>query len=518
MTPARLDILARLPLDRLNLTTIFGFLALSGVAVFLGMFIAVLGNSLGIYALYYLVAACLALAAGLFVVLSPSPERRIFFALLLGLPLIAAIFPPRRFGISVFDAMMLTTLALQLGRYITEKRFATGAFFISWHFRTAFIGLFFLVGFSYFPAHSLWIWFETLAIYVFFRCCVDEMQDEKGFERIIFWLGIVVIALFAGVLIDRFAHINLTLGGGNPNQYLLLKGDLIRRAGGFFQDPQKSAQFFSCAGALFFALLICNRLPSGPAKKAALIALPLCLGGIVLSGSRLSLIAIVLALGWGSIFLTRTSSATRLLIVLVLAACGTIFLMLPTDAWLALLPPQIIARFETLGESLDFRMHIWFDTWKMFADQPLWGIGPGSFREYLRTTNPTSLGFYGLGSLNGAEYVPDQPESGYLKILYEGGIVGSLCALIIVIGTLRKAAAEIFSPISSVDRKSEAVAGLLGLAVFGITFVSLFTLSDEKNVAILCLMLAIIWRKSDAGATQPITGKLNRDGHAPQPC
>lgn len=483
------------PVAKTSFSGALGYVAFMSFAVFLGLAVAILGNMLGIHVLYYLIALAAIVGGSIVVFLHPNPERLLFLLTVIGLPLVATMLPPRRFGISLFDAMMLVSLVIVLTRHWANPHIAQSSpFFVSWHFLLAYSGLFILIALSHFKLHSLWVWVETLAIFVFFRSAVSYLNEKDGFERLVRWLSVAVIILFIGVLIDRFAHINLTLGGGNPNQYLLLKGELIRRAGGFFQDPQKSAQFFGCVAAFLFPLLIRQRFP-GQLSKLAGIAFLISLAGILLSGSRMALIAVLVVIPLSMTFLSRSSGVIRFLILFgTMTAALTVASMVPLDSWAALLPSQITARFETLGESLEFRMHIWFDTWKMFADQPLWGIGPGSFRDYLRTTNPTSLGFYGLGALTGEEYIPDQPENGYLKILYEGGIIGSFCALILVWAALRKGISQALSSSSGEAAQTEALAALAGLAVFGITFLTLFTPSDEKNVVVLCLLFAVLWQ------------------------
>jgi len=132
----------------------------------------------------------------------------------------------------------------------------------------------------------------------------------------------------------------------------------------------------------------------------------------------------------------------------------------------------------------------------MFADHPYTGIGPGSFKFYLLKTQPTVFNYYGIGEGAGVAYIPDQPENGYLKILYEGGIAGSLAVLLVVGDALRRALGVITGKDAEPDARTECLAALAALLVFGATFVTLFTVGDPRIAALFAFLLAVIWHRS----------------------
>jgi len=168
----------------------------------------------------------------------------------------------------------------------------------------------------------------------------------------------------------------------------------------------------------------------------------------------------------------------------------------PTETWLNIVPSAISERFLQSQAEFENRFAIWFDTWNMFADHPITGIGLGSFQSYLIETQPTVYNYYDIGTAAGVTYIPDQPESGYLKILYEGGIAGSIAALLVVGDALRRAIAVIAGSDTNSDARTEGIAALAGLLTFGATFVTLFTVSDGRIAAILAFLLAVIWHRS----------------------
>jgi O-antigen ligase len=170
--------------------------------------------------------------------------------------------------------------------------------------------------------------------------------------------------------------------------------------------------------------------------------------------------------------------------------------LMPAETLLNIVPTAVSDRFKTISEDLEFRLNIWFDTWDMFADHPLTGIGLGSFQSYLIETRPTVFNYYGIGTQEGVAYIPDQPESGYLKIFYEGGIVGSIAVLLLAGDALRRALSTITRNHSDSDARTEGIAALAGIMTFGATFVTLFTVNDPRIAAAFAFFLAIIWHRS----------------------
>ena len=75
----------------------------------------------------------------------------------------------------------------------------------------------------------------------------------------------------------------------------------------------------------------------------------------------------------------------------------------------------------------------------------------------------------------------------------------AVAAFIVFGDALRWAIIVVANRNSEPDARTEIIATLAGLAIFGATFVTFFTLSDDKNAAILAFLLAIIWYRSLKG-------------------
>lgn len=479
--------------------------AVVAVAVFAGTATAVVAGRAGMKAVYY-AAVFGALGIGALIALTrDEPLRLGWLALLLGFPIANALVPPGRIGLKIFDVVMIATaLVLIVQRLVAEKEgreplFPGRSMALAWALSIP------CVVFSWFPGISAQIMAVNAGVYAFFLMSLRELQREGGFERIVTILAVVMIMMDIALFIDHLFHYNLSLRGSNLNQFSYAGGMQIWRAGGFFQDPQTAGAFLACTITFMLILLVRGRFSGTRLQYLVAFAVVLSLAGILTTISRGAIISCIGVSTLALFLFNRWSAPLKLMSLSVLLLIVTGLAMTPTDTLLQFMPAAIAERFEQLGENLESRIMIWFDTWDMFADNPLTGIGMGTFRPYLLETRPGVVNYYGIGLASGVPYVPDQPENGYLKILYEGGIFGALAALLVAGNTLRRAFRVIRrNPVES-DARSEGIAALGGLTVFAITFVTLFTWTDSRISGLFTLLMAIVWWRSQQ--QQPATGR-----------
>jgi O-antigen ligase len=290
--------------------------------------------------------------------------------------------------------------------------------------------------------------------------------------------------------------LNLSLRGSNPNQLTYVGGLEVWRAGGFFQDPQRAGAYLAAIGSFLLVLAVRKRFPSGPLRRLVWVTIVLGAAGLLMTISRGAIASFV---GVSSVVLVafnRWTPATKVAIVTCVALAGLAIALSPARSWDSALPAALTGRFEHTAEELDIRRTIWLDTVDMFTDHPLVGVGPGAFRSYLLATRPGQTMYYGIGAGTDPQYVPDQPESGYLKVLYEGGVAGALALLLLVGDILRRAIRTLATPQLSPLVRSELLAGLSGLATLAATFVTLFTVSDPRVAAVFALLCAIVLERS----------------------
>ncbi len=460
------------------------------------MVTAVVGSLAGDRAIYYVAVFGLIVIAGLVAVTRSEPLRFVFLALIVCFPIADALVPPGRFGVTVFDAVMLALMIALIGKKMLASSTASAPLFPTKSLLIAWLLCIPCVVFSQFPLLSLVIYIVTFAAYVFFLFTLDELGHERGFERLVLLLSIVLLFMAAGLFIDHFLHVNLSLRGSNLNQLSYLAGMEIRRAGGFFQDPQKGGAFLACMITFLLLLSIRGRFRGTKMRFVVWAAIGAGLAALTTTISRSAILACLSVSGLALFAFNRWNAAAKLMIAgsMILVAAG--MALTPVETWMSIAPAAVSERFLQMHADLENRIAIWFDTWDMFADHPITGIGMGSFRPYLVATQPTVFNYYDLGKATGVTYIPDQPESGYFKILYEGGIAGSIAVLLLVGDAIRRAFDVIAGSNADSDARTEGIAALAGIVTFGVTFVTLFTMTDPRIPGILAFLLAVIWHRS----------------------
>jgi O-antigen ligase len=472
-------------------------------AVLAGMVTAVVGSQAEYRAIYYVALFALVVIGGIIAVTQAEPLRFVFLALIVCTPFTSGLVPPGRLGFTVFH---LITMVLTIG-LIGKKMFASsaagGPLFPTTSLLIAWLISIPCVVFSQFPLLSLLVFSANFGGYVFFLFALDELRREGGFERLVFLLSIVLVFMAIGLFVDHFLHVNLSLRGGALNQLSYVGGMEIWRAGGFFQDPQRAGAYLACMITFLLLLAIRGRFRDTKLLFVVWAAIAISSIALLTTIARSAILACLLASGLALLAFNRWNVAAKLAIIGSVVLVAMVVALTPVDTWLNIVPAAVAERFQQSGEEFEIRLAIWVDTWNMFADHPITGIGFGSFQSYLIKTQPTVFNYYGIGTAEGVAYIPDQPENGYLKILYEGGILGSIAALLVAGDALRRAIAVIARNSADSDTRTEGIAALAGLLTFGVTFVTLFTVSDPRIGAVLALFLAVTWHRSLQTARVP---------------
>jgi O-antigen ligase len=471
---------------------------LASMAVIAGIATAVIGSAAGYRALYYVAVLVLFSIGGLVTLTRREPLRFAFLALIVCLPIAAAEIPPGRLELTLFHAAMVALTLGLIGKKVSGSTTAFESIFPTKSLLFASLLIIPCIVFSQYPLRSLQVFtFENLTIYIFLLFALEELKRDRGFERLVFVLSIVLIVMAIGLYIDHFLHINLSMRGSNLNQLTFSESGVpTYRAGGFFQDPQKAGAYLGSMITFLLLLSVRGRFKGMAMRYLVWGAIAISLGALATTISRSAILA-CLSVSAVTLFLfNKWNAAVKLVILAGVLAMTVSTALTPKETLLDILPDTIARRFVNLQDDLEIRRKIWFDTWDMFADHPLTGIGFGSFRPYLIETQPTVLDHYGLGAEAGVVYVPDQPESGYLKILYEGGIFGSIAALLVAGDGLRRALFLLVRKEASSLARTEGIAALAGLITFGATFVTLYTLSDPRVAAIFSFFLAVILHRS----------------------
>ena len=473
-------------------------LAALTLGAFAGMATATIAGRTGERAALLVALLVLVAVGGVIALTRKEPLSFGLTALIAAFPVASTLVPPGSLGVSVFDIAMLALMIGFLG-----KRLATRSAVGAWQFfptRSMLIAWAFVIPcvvFSQFPATSTQVGLQMfVGTYGFFLCTLNEQRRERGFERLVLLLSIVAIVMTVGLFVDAFLRVNLSSRGSALNQLTYLGTTEIYRAGGFFQDPQKAAAFLAALVAFLLVLSIRSRFQGMAMRYVVWTAIVAACAGLTVTISRTAILSCLLVTVIALFAFNKWQAPAKIGVALSLVVVVGLVALTPGDVWLELAPTAVAERFLDLGASFERRFEIWFDTWDMFADHPLLGIGPSSFQEYLIETRPGAFNYYGNATAEGVVYIPDQPESGYLKILYEGGILGSAAALLVAGDAVRRAVAVAIDRSAPEHARTEAIAAIAGLLCVAATFASLFTFSDQRVGALLAFLFAVVWHRS----------------------
>lgn len=252
---------------------------------------------------------------------------------------------------------------------------------------------------------------QVFSLFIFVRIFILELINSIFFKN-------EILLLLRGILIFSFIFLLCQFVFG-PS-FSFAKTENINVAGGvsirypsFFQDPQKYAQFLAALSFLMFMKLSNSKNSN---QKSGVYLAVISILSLLLTGGRAGLG------GWiAGLFLILMLGSARYKIQILFSA---LLIGLFTFYFQDQIP---IFKRAGIEESYLFRQGIWKEAIGIFAEHPYFGIGIGNYANYVSLHHPDQFW------INDNEITfYDHPESGYLKILVEQGILG-FCLLFILI-------------------------------------------------------------------------------------
>lgn len=246
----------------------------------------------------------------------------------------------------------------------------------------------------------------------------------------------------------------------SPN--INVEGGIAIRYPSFFQDPQKYGQFL--AAASYFILL---QYFSSILENRRIILFILASVALLYTGARAPMI------GWIISFL----------LFLIFIPVRKKYLFLPflfISLFAVYQYADNIPIFNraSMDDSYSFRNDIWHVAISIFQDYPLSGIGYGNYSNFVEYFHPDQFWI----ADNDITYF-DHPESGYLKLLVEFGLLGFL-PLIVIVCLL------FYSGFLQYYFKQNILSALLGLSflTWVVGFTTVYSLGDIR----ICVLMVII--------------------------
>lgn len=421
--------------------------------------------------------------------LSRRPAWAVFSGMLFLFPFLGLIMPPARLGMTAFHFMAAPMLVLVLAGQLTREGQWIPMF--SRDLRDVWLPLLLLlpsVLFAFDAQRSLVEWIALWGYYVTFVVGASYLSDERNLQTAQTVLAASLAVMALAIIIQKVAGVSLA-ALYSERGLESTGGMLIRRGSGLFQDPQKAGQAIAMLIAFLTVTWQRHSVPRGWRRLLVAGAIALAIPALFLTVSRLAIAMGLFCLVVGFVLLGRQSVPVRLLGWI----SGVAALIIGAALWgsstlVEMLPVDLQSRALALDESVAVRLSVWAESFHIYTDNPLFGIGPGNYREYFLMENPAfSAAARGFSRM----VVPDQPESGYLKILYEVGTFGFLATLSVAVYMARLIVANIQSPLPDVVSRGWAMA--LASGAFLATFGTLFTLSDSRNAFLLVVFLSMAY-------------------------
>jgi O-antigen ligase len=143
-----------------------------------------------------------------------------------------------------------------------------------------------------------------------------------------------------------------------------------------------------------------------------------------------------------------------------------------------------IFKRDDLADAYAFRYAIWQDAFAIFQDHPFFGIGLGNYANYVSLHNPDQ---YWISDNEVTLY--DHPESGYLKLLTEFGLIGFVAAMLFIVKPIYGGIAMYFK-----TKDLSLVILVSSLFTWIIGFYTVYSLGDIRIklliVSIVCILIA----------------------------
>lgn len=406
-----------------------------------------------------------------------------FSTILIALPVLGIIMPPVRFQISLFDFLSLVIFLM-----LVAKKMQTGRRIELFPVRYVWLPILLFIPSvvtAIAPFNSVIEMARFLGTYAVFVIGYYYLQQPGWLDRFhrLLALSLLVVSFF--VVLQKVTGINLMI---YQERGVVAAGDfMIKQGSGLFQDPQKAGQFIAVFMSYFTILWSRKSLTGKWLNNIALLAIIMSIPALLLTVSRLAMASGFGVAFFGFFFLNKSNLYGRLIVSSLLVVLVVAFLGFGSQIIEKAMPREVVKRFELTKSSAEGRYIVWQDSWIIFTEYPITGIGIGNYQEYWLRKNPALRRYENVGDL-----IPNQPESGYLKVLYEGGLVGLLAGLYFVMGIVRNSVRTLRSG-KTEETKSIAWAVLGGMIAFLVTYTTLFTSSDPRNALIpLLLIMALL--------------------------
>ena len=323
---------------------------------------------------------------------------------------------------------------------------------------------------------------QLFAVFFFAKVLIDELYLDADFRN-------SVLHCMKATLIFSFVFLIFQFVFGPSfsfakSQNINVAGGLTVRYPSYFQDPQKYAQYLSASS---FLMLLLPGKAKGKSSQLGLVLCGLSMIALLFTGGRAALG------GWliGLMIIVVLGNAQYRAAILSISVVVALFIYNYADV----IP---IFKRADLSEAYEFRYAIWQDAYAIFLDHPFFGIGLGNYANYVAVHNPDQYW------ISDNEVTPfDHPESGYLKLLTEFGLIGFTIVMFLLLKPIYVGLKTYFKTkdLSLVALASSIFTWLVG-------FYTVYSFGDIRIkiliVSIICMLIATSKKNDHINNTTPI--------------
>ena len=308
---------------------------------------------------------------------------------------------------------------------------------------------------------------QHATIFIFSKIIIDEIINDSSFmNEIIFSIRISLVFSLIFLIAQIIIGPSFSIA---KSQNINIEGIAGIRYPSFFQDPQKYAQYLSATS--FLLLIKKNDEVKIPTHNILIFILSII--ALMFTGGRAAFGGWIVGL---TILITIGDKKYR---GSMLLACLVIF---PA---IILFADQIpMFKRASVIDSFDFRYLIWQDAYKIFLDNPFLGIGIGSYSNYVAIHNPDQFWIS-----NNEITIFDHPESGYLKLLTEYGIIGFITILSFIFLPIISGLKRYFE-----NKNKTILIFIASISTWIIGFYTVYSFGDVRIkiiiVTIICMLIA----------------------------
>lgn len=375
------------------------------------------------------------------------------------------VIPVEMGGLSVFDALTLISIPALFAWEKWRMGFQISYFVVA----SLFYALIFVGALaSEFPQISFVESLKYLTVLIFIGCLLYQIWIDKDFVfevlgklRIsaLFAIGFLTIQMVIGLRFSFFEP--------SGNAYLY---DAQIRYPGMFTDPQQNAQYIAMSSFLFLAGY---RDRANIGIRYLLFAVSLL--GIFFTGVRAAFLGVIA----GIVVLSLFGQAKFRIASLLALLSGILVYYFFKDSIV------LFNRDISAGEMGDIRFEYWRAAIELFKTNTWLGIGVGNYQPFVSIFDQDQY----WESFGEFEYIV-HPESGYLKLLVEFGMISSIVFLSLLLQPMISSVKLWFQAPS--NTKELALVLVAAVLCWMISFITVFSFADVRIVILVTTLLAVL--------------------------